>query len=311
MDDLALALQYVQSVGGKVSHTNNGGREWKLRCPLAFLHPGGDDSDPSAFFNDNAGTWCCYGCGASGGLRVGKNPFMDAIGQGGAGIQDVRQILTIEQIREELHYSDTRIDQKYQEIHREKLYQLALLERQNALRDLERDGIMPWAVDHFGFGYAIESGRPAISIPWTVEGQLTALQWRYLDDAGKRYKFQHGSMPTLWNMDAALEPHDDTLIVVEGAKKAATLWSHGLTSVVAVASKNGWKEDYKHAVAAFGRTIFALDPDALAESVEAAQTVPGARVARLPEKPDDFLVFTLGGDVDAFWRWLDYARPVR
>lgn len=242
---------------------------------------------------------------------MGKNPFMDAIGQGNAGIQDVAQIHTIEQIREELRHSETRIDEKYQEIHNEKLYQLALLERQNALRDLEHDGIMPWAIEYFGFGYAIESGRAAISIPWTVEGRLTALQWRYLDDNGKRYKFAHGSAPTLWNMDAALDPHDDTLIVVEGAKKAATLWSHGLTSVVATPSKNGWKADYKHACAMFGRTIFALDPDAVPEALAAAQTVPGARVARLPEKPDDYLVFTLRGDVDAFWRWLDYARPVR
>lgn len=145
------------------------------------------------------------------------------------------------------------------------------------------------------------------------------MQYRGLGEGAQRYWTERGSRPTLYNADILLEaraarargkrPADDYLLIVEGAKKAAALWSYGVQSVVGLWNKSGWKAEYTPFVAAFDRVCFVHDPDAEGEAMAAARTVPGAYVATLPLKPDDFLVATKG-NVDALWRYVVTARRV-
>jgi len=178
----------------------------------------------------------------------------------------------------------------------------------DVLGQLAAEGIGRMAVDHFGFRFADYHGSDALAIPWSVRGDVRAVQYRLLGDhPGGRYRWHEGSRPTLFNADAVLVPGDDTVLVVEGAKKCAALWSHGITSTCAVVNKGGWKPEFAGPFAAFDRVVFVPDPDARGEAVDWATTVPGARVAHLPGKPDDLLV-AWGGDVDTFWRYIETAR---
>jgi DNA primase len=191
----------------------------------------------------------------------------------------------------------------------------ALARHADILARLESEGISRVAVDHFGLGwhsYGVDGvGVPSLAIPWTVRGETRALQYRLLADdvPGGRYRWHKGSRPTLYNADAVLTPCDDRIIVVEGAKKCMSLWSHGIESVCAVPSKGQWNPLHARHFAPFGVIVFALDPDARRESIEAARTVPRSRVARMPSKPDDLLAAT-GGDVDVLMSIIDAARPV-
>ena len=185
---------------------------------------------------------------------------------------------------------------------------------------LKRDGITADAALHFDFGYTVHQSTRALVIPWRYCHQgreiVTGVQYRALlgdrfDGGDPRYRWRTGSRgKALFNADAILEPEDDTLVVVEGAKKAAALWGHHLTSTVAIASKTGWDPAWAPRLAGFDRVIFALDPDADEQAVAAARSVPGrAFVARLPMKPDDLLVVT-GGDVALLRSYIEMARKV-
>lgn len=182
---------------------------------------------------------------------------------------------------------------------------------------LLRDGISGDAAMHFGFGYTVHQGTRSLVIPWRYRHEdreiVTGVQYRAIlgdafDGGDPRYRWRLGSRgKALYNAAAILDPTDDTLVVVEGAKKASAMWGHHLTSTVAIASRTGWDPAWAPKVARFSRVIFALDPDAQTDAIAAASTVPGARVAYLPMKPDDLLVAT-GGDVDLLWSYLDQAR---
>lgn len=191
--------------------------------------------------------------------------------------------------------------------------QAGLRQHDDVLAALERDGVSRAAADHFGMGWTIYGnggqGVPALAIPWTVRGETRAVQYRLLshETPGGRYRWHAGSRATIFNADVVLEPHDDTVVIVEGAKKCVAVHSHGITSVCGIVNKGGWKIEYAAPFAAFDRVVFALDPDATTEARAAALTITGARVAILPGKPDDMLVAS-GGDVDLFWSFIESAR---
>lgn len=184
---------------------------------------------------------------------------------------------------------------------------------------LERDGIAPQAVTHFGLGYGVHLGARSLVIPWrfshggseVVRGvQYRAILGDAFPDGDPRYRWRAGSQgKSLFNADVVLVPVDDRLVIVEGAKKAMALWSQGAESVVALAGATCWDPTWAPRLAGFKTVVFALDPDATDRAIAAARTVPGARVARLPAKPDDMLKET-GGDIDAVMAFIDAARRV-
>jgi len=186
------------------------------------------------------------------------------------------------------------------------------------IADLLREGVTAAAFRHFGWGLTTRRVEDktlggwrdveALVIPWTSQGEIRAVQFRLLGWTGDRYRWAPGGNPTIWNADAVTAP-GDTLYVVEGAKKACSLWGYGITNVCAVVNKRGWQsldEKYRRPFAK-RRCVFALDPDASAEAHEAAASLPNGWVATLPGKPDDILV-ECGGDPSLLQSYLDRAR---
>lgn len=275
-------------------------------CPV----PGHDDRHPSATYNRADGVWTCFSCGSSGGLTWGDVPLAPLLGLADplpGRVEDLRQW----RLRTERERADAEARERdaLQTYWRERRLADELRSHADVLGRLVADGITTDAADHFGFGYRDWFGAPALSIPWTVRGELRALQYRLLADTarGGRYRWHEGSHATVFNADAVLAPEDDWLLVVEGAKKAACLWGHGLTSVCAVANKCGWRPEYGRPMRQFARVVFLPDPDAVAEARAWSADVPGSRVAVLPSKPDDLLVAS-GGDVDMLWAFVQTAR---
>lgn len=197
-----------------------------------------------------------------------------------------------------------------------------LRDQQAALDALSAEGISGLAVDHFRFGFTDYRDLPSLVLPYvyhTPHGErvVRAIQYRAMfgsryPDArnGHRYELARGSNgKAIFNADAILHPSDSWVMLVEGAKKVAALWSHGVESVAGLLSKSGWSPDYARWVRKFDRVYVALDPDATDEATDIARSIgDAARVVRLPQKPDDLLVAT-GGDVDLLWRYVQFARP--
>lgn len=287
----------------------------RFRCPMPQRHANGD-AHPSADYNPLAHVWRCTVCGASGGLVGGSDPLAPLLGIGGhTGATDPAQLAVWAAERDaaaaSLAADRERKAAALAEYWAARRDVMAGEARVAVLDALLAEGIGQLAVDHFRFRADTYNGTAAVVIPWTVRGEIRAVQYRLLGDvSGGRYRWHAGSRPTLFNADAVINPDgEDTMIVVEGAKKAAAIWSVGVVGVCAVVNKGGWKPEYAPPFGAFDRVVFALDPDAWTQSVDAARTVPGARAVRLPMKPDDLLAAT-GGDVDVFMRYIGQAKAV-
>lgn len=307
--DVALTVEQVL-LGLPKNRVVRGGEEIRFLCPMH------DDTRPSACYNREGGVWNCHGCGVHGGLTWGETPLAPLLGIHTEGViplpaamEEIRQ--RRRKIEREREATEARKHEALQAYWRERRLSERLGRHEDVVAALEREGICRFAATHFAFGYADYHGTPALAIPWTFRGELRALQYRLLggDVTQGRYRWHLGSRPTLFNADAVIEPHDDTMLVVEGAKKAACLWSYGATSVCAVVNKKGWRPEYARPFQAFDRVVFLPDPDAIGEAFEWARTVPGSRVALLPKKPDDLLVST-GGDVDLLDGYLKTAKVI-
>jgi DNA primase len=291
------------------SRVHRGGRDIRFRC---LVH---DDHHPSADYDREKGVWTCRSCSACGGLTWGSHPLATLVGI------DVGSPLSVDMAewdRQQARLKAARIEAEARAkvaldtYWRERRLSAALTQHADVLERLAQEGIDQLAAKHFGFGVADYYGSPALAIPWMVQGELRALQYRLLGTPshGGRYRWHEGSRTdTLYNADAVLEPQDDTILVVEGAKKCACLWSHGITSTCAVVNKSGWHAKFAPRFRRFARVVFVPDPDAWGEADAWARTVPGARVAHVPGKPDDFLVAS-GGDVDLLWSYIEDARQV-
>lgn len=283
--------------------------EWWLLCPRHA------ERSPSAAFKPESRTWYCQGCGSGGGIV----DLARWLGIESSGAVDAATRARLEADRLEIMARDA--ERRAQDAETLSEYWrgagvVAELRRHaDTMARLLSEGISRIAVDHFGIGwttYGVDGvGLPALAIPWTVRGETRALQYRLLseDAPGGRYRWHKGSRPTLYNADAVLTPCDDRVIVVEGAKKCMALWGTGIESVCAIPNKAGWRAEYAPPFKAFSSVVFALDPDASVEARHAANTIPGARVAHLPQKPDDLLTGT-GGDVDLLMAYIDAAHRV-
>lgn len=184
-----------------------------------------------------------------------------------------------------------------------------------ALADLVTRGISLDVVIAFQLGamHRFVGGHRcvAISIPWTVDGQTVAVQYRFLAPEVKvRYQWHPGTAGDLWNADEIGRKRDTSIVVVEGVLKALTVMSAGIDSVVAVANKQSAPRvmaEHAAALSGYERVYICLDPDARHEARAAASVLPNSRIVELPEKVDDWLV-RRDGDIGALLAALRYAR---
>lgn len=285
------------------------GGQLRIAC-VAPQHAGNRDKD--ARYSPEKQTWCCYVCGASGGLVVGAVPLAKALGIDGVGDWSPEQRAEFEReleqtrlIREAAEARKVVALRDYWEAHRELRTAEA---RGRVLEYLLACGIRDHAAEHFGLTGGTWKGAPALVIPWSSRGVVKGIQYRFLTGA-QRYETHPGSILKVFNADAVTTPVEDSILVVEGAKKCAALWSAGWHSVCAVRNKSGWSAGLAKHFASFDRVVFALDPDATTEARDAARTVGNGYVAMLPMKPDDMLAETRG-DLDLLNRYVQGAERI-
>jgi hypothetical protein len=188
--------------------------------------------------------------------------------------------------------------------YQEREFQDSLSRHAELVASLEADGIPQWAQEQFRFGYTVKQwkGQPvrALTLPWyRTASDLEVVQYRLLDVTTDRNKYLWPKgMPagTFWNGSAVREPDRDRLIVCEGAKKGATVYSTGLYDmfgVTAVQNNSGAAgrlRDHRGEMDAFDRVYVILDPGSEANAVEAARQLSNGYVVFLPDKVDEWLV---------------------
>lgn len=195
----------------------------------------------------------------------------------------------------------------------ERVLRAQLMRHAEVIEDLEAGGLAYAAIDHFAFGFAEWHGQAALTIPWQRGGRMMSLQYRLLTaDTSDKYRWHKGTSYHVWNGDAIDTPTADALYICEGAKKAGAVWSHDVSSVVAVPNNTaalGALQRERDGLAGFGRVYLILDPDSTVTAMQAAREseLGNIRVVILPDKIDDWLVAT-GGDVDLLARYCDNGR---
>jgi hypothetical protein len=164
-----------------------------------------------------------------------------------------------------------------------------------------------------------ERHSPAYTIPYfhnTTDGkQFKTLQYRLTDPANPadRYRFEYGLPATFYEVTPT-QPLQDTVIICEGAKKAAVTQIYTncptTTSVTAVPGKASWG-GIVEAVKDCGRVYIVLDPDGQPQAEKLASEIGRqARVVRLHAKIDDALLqgWMDKGDLRQAFKWAERAK---
>jgi hypothetical protein len=141
---------------------------------------------------------------------------------------------------------------------------------------------------HFGLGYCVVFGRPAISIPYTDGQQITAIKYRFLDpiaaqDKSKRFAMKAGSKPHIFGMQT-YTPACKNLVIVEGEINAISIWQiipQGVTVVSCGGDTNS--TPLLRAIASrFDKILIWMDEGERAESIRRYLGRPDARTIKTP-----------------------------
>jgi len=152
--------------------------------------------------------------------------------------------------------------------------------------------------------------RPSYTIPVINGGKLQNIRHRIIGaDNGDKYRpHRAGLGATLFNADN-LYNGEDTVLLLEGEKKAICLSQYGYNTV-AIMGKSGFPPHWAKRFEPFKRVLVCLDPDALDQAHRLASLFNGrGYVVTLPEKPDDF--FVKGGKPQEFAWFIKWAKEVR
>ena len=154
--------------------------------------------------------------------------------------------------------------------------------------------------------------RPAYTIPIFETGfNAVNCQYRIVDPPPGAGKYrQEPGLPAAAFLSRPDLPLADSMIVVEGAKKAGVLCSHlpRQPQIVGLPGARSWA-GMDERLAECGRVWVMLDPDATEAARALAENIgKAARVVELPAKPDDMLL-RYGATAETFRRACRYAQP--
>ena len=111
-------------------------------------------------------------------------------------------------------------------------------------------------------------GAPAVRIPYRDEqGEEVAVQFRLSMEGGDRFRWRTGSKPLpygLWRLNDARAA--GSIVLVEGATDAQTLWSHDLHAL-GLAGASAWHPEWDAYVDDFNTIYVVLEPDHGGETV--------------------------------------------
>lgn len=287
---------------------------------IVFCCPVHNDGNPSAEYRVSKGVWICRSCFAGGGLVTGEVPLARKLGIRSHS-DPSRPIPVPPPPTPEPTESAMRARERLSGWFAARTGVDELLADMSACEWLEERGIYRATVENFGIGLwhcnIGDQDNPrsvqCLSIPWLDNYKTVGVQYRVLEPGcTDRYRWSYGSGHGLFNEEITRNPESDTVIVVEGALKAATVWTMGIPDVVAISNKRGWKPEFWGELAGYDRVIFALDPDAESEAWDAAEQCPhgASYVANFPEKPDDY-ASRCGFDPDCFLAITDCAKRAK
>ena len=298
----------------------------RFSCPV----PTHDDRDPSASWNVEKGAWLCfsrqchqhYGGGTMAlaallGVTVGGDLPPETI----AAADAARAVAAAELARTAAEHEatlDRLIESRYDVRCVSRLWQDDEAMGALAARGITRDCAAALSI---GLDDAAPVGGRwrAYVWPWMIGCTPVSFQYRNTrgDGGDSRYRW-HGAVGQngarlYWHPAATSrlygdqpEPERGPLIVVEGFLKLATLWTAGWQNVAAFVNSGSLDSATAERLARLGdEVIIAPDPDAHDAMFERARAIPGARVAMLPAKPDDLIVY---GGADVLRRYLSQAR---
>ncbi len=171
------------------------GSELVYHCPFGERHSGGEDDNPSFYFNVNKGTYYCHGCGASGGWKKLNEK-----------LEGNMNLIQTQEKRDKIENTEGLTLENYAE------------EKKLDSEFLRKLGVQngKWI------------GQSAVMIPYKDrDGELTATRFRLAlneDSSDGRFRWQKGNEPTLygqWKMD---EWDDHKVVCVEGESDCHTIW---------------------------------------------------------------------------------------
>lgn len=176
------------------------------------------------------------------------------------------------------------------------------------------EGIPEESVRKFGLGLCQDCpmypGHKSHTIPVWEYGKLVNIRHRIINPENPKDKYRP-HIPGLGNhmFNSDILSHVDSVVVVEGEKKAIVLDAQRIATVAipgASSFKGDWASRFKHLRAVW----VALDPGMEAQSLRIARLIgDAARICNFPTKPDDFLV-KYGGSRQDFLSVLSQAKRV-
>lgn len=318
-DDVDLIRDAITATLLSAGHKQRGA-SIAIPCPA----PTHDDRHPSASWHVEKGAWVCYSRGCQEhfgggtlalarllGVTLDDGELPPAVVEAAHAAREVARLDAERSAVEHAAALDRVVSSGYDRDCTDRLFGVP-----PAMELLSRHGLTREAMALFSFGLdpsAPVRGRwPALVWPWILGYQPVSFQYRNLTpdhDHGDRYRW-HGAIGAngarLYAHAGIRAAGKGPIVVVEGLKKAATLWGHGWQNIVAYANSGSLDAGALAMLAATGEDVlFCPDPDTIDSTRERARSLPGARIAVLPQKPDDLLVvqgaFTLR-------RYLDLAR---
>ena len=172
-------------------------------------------------------------------------------------------------------------------------------------------GISDQGIARFLLGVSDDHGDygRAYTIPIIEAGRLVNLRLRLAEPRtrGDKYRpWDRGRGTQLFNADI-LTPELGAVVITAGEKKAMVLWEYGISAVSPTGGCGNWRESWTTRLQFCRKVYLCFDPTEQAAAWKlAAEIGERAFVARLPDKPDDFIL-TAGRD--AFRRALAQADP--
>jgi len=169
------------------------------------------------------------------------------------------------------------------------------------------EGMFLDTIDQYKLGYCSRcptdaERRASYTIPVIIHDKLFNIRHRLIQaDNGDKYRPEIAGLPNvLFNADN-LYADTNTILIVEGEKKAIHVSQLGFPNV-GMMGKSGFKPEWSAKFHRFSTVYIALDPDAEEQAVQIAALFKGrGRVVLMPGKVDDMVTRYGATHDDILW----------
>jgi twinkle protein len=278
------ALDYIQGKGW--AFRERSGQLILQECPLCH-------DTKSHFYMSPEGTWFCHKCNAKGNLYQLKRE-----------VGDVEERISQPFKKRDFKRPDPGLADRYHGV---------LLKDAEGLEYLSGRGITLETTTRFKLGLRMAGGIRWLSIPHFQKGHLMNIKFRSLPPAEKAFERVPGCLSILFNVDS-LETKPEEIILAEGELDAITLLQAGFENVLGTTAGAGsFLPEWVDLLKPVKKIFLAYDPDEQGQKGARALAkrlgYNRCRNVELPVGQDVNDFFRAGGDIFAFQRLINEARP--